>query len=909
MCFARRVETIGAAVLQYAKQGSWFGRCVDSIGAAALKCAKGVGAVGRWLQSIGASVSNSIGVALRRSSERLRLPIFQRPSNSMVQRLRAWSNSIDVKALCLNMKTWIINAVVQKLRVWSQSLDVKALCRSMQSWLAKTYADACSYRDWSYEVVGIYSNQKDDIAVSSFLPVFEGWRLKKKIEQIENIVSDPKKSDLLIKDSSSSENPVNNDTNNKERGSTQEEIKILHRSIKREVFGRDKERDEICNMLRKESGPCGSKPYRVIGIHGITGSGKSTLAQYVCDHEKKAQDEHFDLIMFSHVSMTFSVDKIFLDMLEQITHDRPSDTVGLESLQKMLKIKLKGKRFLLVLDDLWVINNENQDGLDVLLDALNAGKSGSKILVTAQREDAAATLGCLQAQISIPDLDDKDYLSLFMDHARPGADNDDGEYRWIGRKIANKLRRSPIAAVTVGKQLRSNPRIDFWKATANNDVLNETMGALWWSYQQLGPDIRQCFAYCSTFPRGYKFERDQLVRIWIAQGFVNTRSDAKEELEDVGERYFDELLTFSFLQLRRRIIGTDNFTIHDLLHELAERVATCDFHRIDLDWSPKDIPQGVRHVFIETKNVAEIAENYLNLRYLRTLIIEEHFTDTDRNHDLQKVFESLFMRMMKLRVLIIKLNHNRKGSWSVPASIDQMKHLRYFGYHENEQWPLILPSTFSKLYHMQTIKVGPSYYDVSCPEDMSNLIHLRHISAPLIFPNVGRLTSLQTLPRFRVREERGYELKQLKHLNKLRGTLSIQCSRNVRSKEEALEAHLTQKKRLTKLELWFDFCEDRDPDIIAEIFEGLCPPEDLQELAISLYNCSLRYPSWMLSPQHPDAPKRLQKLVLEQCSRLASIPEDSVLFKGLLELRIEYCLSSRKHGAPRVAPDFDYSVP
>ncbi|CAO2145107.1 unnamed protein product [Urochloa humidicola] len=848
------LSTAGACITRCKE--SWFLTRIETIlRAAVLQCTKRLS----WLWST---------LYRSRSGEQEQIPISQRPSNSVVQRLCVWSQSIDIKTLCLFMKRWII----------------------------KTHAGACFYRDWSFEVVGIKSNHKGDIAADSFLPVIEGRHLKKRIEHIENIVNDLKKSHLLNKDSSSSENPVN-DTNNKESGSTQEEIDDLHRGIKREVFGRDTERDKICNMLREGSEAYGSKPYCVIGIHGITGSGKSTLAQYVCDHEKKAKDEHFDLIMFSRVSMTFNVDKIFLDMLEQIMHGRPSDTVGLKSLQKMLKMKLKEKRFLLVLDDLWVYN-ENQEGqkMDILLDALKAGKSGSKILVTAQREDAAATLGCVQDQISIPDLDGKDYLLLFMHHARPGAVNDDGKYSRIGRKIANKLGRSPIAAVTVGKQLQRNRRISFWGSTANDDVLNKTMGALWWSYLQLGADIRRCFAYCSTFPKGYWLNQYQLVCIWIAQGFVNTRSDATEELEDVGERYFDELLTFSFLQVQGTILGTktEAFTIHDLLHELAERVAGCDFHRIDLDWSPKDIPQVVRHVFIETKNVAEIAENYLVLGNLRTLIIKEHWTATDRNHDLEKVFESLFMRMTKLRVLIVKLNHETKGWLSVPASIDQMKHLRYFDFNHTFGH-LILPSTLSKLYHMQTIVVPEYLHEVFCPKDMSYLIHLRHISSSLIFPNVGSLTSLQMLPPFRVRKERGYELKQLKHLNKLRGTLWILDLGNVGSKEEALEARLTQKKRLTKLSLDFSDCSSRDQDIVAEVFEGLCPPEELQELAISHYNCpswnncSLRYPSWMLSRQHPDAPKRLQTLALSWCSRLASIPEDSVLFKGLLELRIQAC--------------------
>ena len=64
---------------------------------------------------------------------------------------------------------------------------------------------------------------------------------------------------------------------------------------------------------------------------------------------------------------------------------------------------------MLVLDDVWV-SDENQREWDVLLDALNAGRCGSRVLVTAQTKGAAAALGA-QEQISIPDLGEE-YLSL-----------------------------------------------------------------------------------------------------------------------------------------------------------------------------------------------------------------------------------------------------------------------------------------------------------------------------------------------------------------------------------------------------------------------------------------------------------------------------------------------------------------
>jgi hypothetical protein len=338
----------------------------------------------------------------------------------------------------------------------------------------------------------------------------------------------------------------------------------------------------------------------VIGIYGITGSGQSTLAQYVCDHEKDIG--HFDPIMFIHVGKTFSVGDIFHDMLEQITQSKPSKDKDLKSLKRELEEKLKNKCFLLVLDDLWV-NGDNMKERRILLDVLAGGQRGSRILVTAQKKDAAAALGAHEKmQIPIPDLEEEQYLSMFMHYAlelSQVTSTDYERYEAIGRKVTEKLRRSPIAARTVAARLHSNNSIDFWETTAKLDVLNETMGALWWSYQQLGVDIRRCFAYCSTFPRGYELHRDNLVRIWIAQGFVNTRSNATEELEDVGRRYFDELLTFLFLQAERK----DSFMIfiiHDLLHELAERVSGSEFYRVGLNGIPKHIPRGVHHLFIKT---------------------------------------------------------------------------------------------------------------------------------------------------------------------------------------------------------------------------------------------------------------------------------------------------------------------
>jgi hypothetical protein len=96
----------------------------------------------------------------------------------------------------------------------------------------------------------------------------------------------------------------------------------------------------------------------------------------------------------------------------------------------------------LVLDDLWV-NDENHQDLEEILSPFNVGKRGSRILVTARNKEAALGANNL---ISISDLGKEQYFSMFMHYALDSTIFDDRKYIPVGRKIAKKLHRSPIAS-------------------------------------------------------------------------------------------------------------------------------------------------------------------------------------------------------------------------------------------------------------------------------------------------------------------------------------------------------------------------------------------------------------------------------------------------------------------------------
>ncbi|XP_006663666.2 putative disease resistance protein RGA1 [Oryza brachyantha] len=767
-------------------------------------------------------------------------------------------------------------------RAPSVSLEFSSCCQSVLIWSTNWFQVARDYRDyWSYEVVGITGYyQEDGVAVDSFLPSIARWKLGRRIEKLENTVADVEKSPLL---------------NQKSSGTWNDIVNMNRRSITssstRKVFGRDMERDTIRSMLREgpddsAASSSSSKCYSVICIYGIAGSGKTTLAQYVCDHEKEDKDRYFDTIMLIYISKAYRLEDIFRDMLDEITRNRHSEITDCKGLEAKLVENLRGKRFLLVLDDLWV-HDENHEKL---LSPLNAGKAGSRILVTTQSKEAALGSNRL---IAISDLEEEQYFSMFMHYALDSTVFDDREFIPIGRKIANKLNRSPIAAVTVAGQLWRNPDIRFWQTTANLDVLNKTKGALWWSYNQLVVDVRRCFQYCSIFPRRHEMERDNLVRMWVAQGFVKDNDGHKEDVEDVGQDYFHDLYSCSFLQLKRKVTSDissgEYFTVHDMFHELAVTIAGSDCVRIDRGIVTEHLPKHVRHLCIECYSGAEFPEQILKLANLRTLIMCNSVGGMSKDD-----FERVLTRLRKLRVVHLDL----QDLSTVPACIGELKHLRYIGISPSLFNDITLPAEFTKLYHLHEFWFSPSIdLHFTSPARMGNLINLRymHTWKGLDIPDIGRLTLLRNLFRFTVRKDKGYEITQLEHLNSLSFRLFIDHLENITSREEAALARLADKAHLKDLTLRWGGDDEHsttpratDPELEAEVLQELRPPSGITSLCIRDYS-GARYPSWLSGEDDQGDLPALKYLMFWGCNGSSVPPMFGERFSLLYQLSVAGC--------------------
>nr|AHB79191.1 CC-NBS-LRR disease resistance protein [Cicer arietinum] len=178
------------------------------------------------------------------------------------------------------------------------------------------------------------------------------------------------------------------------------------------------------------------------------GVGKTTLAQAVYNHENIKQK--FDVQAWVCVYDDFDVLKVTKAIAEEVRS--ACNTNNLNILQQDLKDKLSGKKFLIVLDDVWT---EDYDSWNSLIKPLRCGAKGSKILVTTRIQKVVSMVQTFQAY-SLEQLSDEDCWSVFANHTclsqEKSTQNMDLEK--IGKEIVRKCKGLPLAAQSLGGLLR-----------------------------------------------------------------------------------------------------------------------------------------------------------------------------------------------------------------------------------------------------------------------------------------------------------------------------------------------------------------------------------------------------------------------------------------------------------------------
>jgi hypothetical protein len=338
--------------------------------------------------------------------------------------------------------------------------------------------------------------------------------------------------------------------------------------IEPHVYGRDKDKEALLELLRSEK--CRDAQLSVIPILGMGGIGKTTLAQFLFNDEEV--QSLFDPKVWACVSEDFDVDRVTKTILQSLTSEN-CDGKDRNWLQVKLQENLKGKKFLVVLDDLW---NEKYHDWTILRAPFLAGAPGSTIIITTRNGGVSSTAGTVPAY-HLQVLPNDACLSLFTQHALGANDfSAHPNLQDIGEEIVKRCNGLPLAAKTLGGLLRTKHDPDEWKDVLESKIWNipeeksEIIPALMLSYHHLPSHLKRCFGYCSILPKDYEFEEQQLVLLWMAEGLIQPRKGDKQ-LEDLGSQYFRDLLSRSFFQ--QSSTEKSRFVMHDLINDLAQWVA------------------------------------------------------------------------------------------------------------------------------------------------------------------------------------------------------------------------------------------------------------------------------------------------------------------------------------------------
>jgi hypothetical protein len=496
--------------------------------------------------------------------------------------------------------------------------------------------------------------------------------------------------------------------------------------------------------------------------------------------------------------------------------------VDKKKIEDMLAFMLGGKRFLLVLDDVWSDQvHEN------FLKAYLPVQHGSRILMTTQDKSVAGQLGSAVCIVPVKELLYPDCWSL-LSRIVCLDDKECEILKELGIKIIQRCRRLPLAIKVIGGVLRTkDPTREEWlmvsdhngwstgSGIAFDDGMKDTEGPIHVAYCDLPPHLQQCFHYCLHLPEGFIISKHIITQLWISEGFIEEEQDGCSP-EDTAAEYYKELVLRNLLQ--PEICSPD-----------TTRSSNNGYVRSVLQPFTKDLWIGK---FRSSHDRRETRACF------RTVILY-------KNPWGDRVLDHMAKNIKYLRVLDLSGTEVRH----IPGSLEPLLHLRFLNLSHTEI--MELPESIEILRNLQFLVLQCCYRLHSLPYGIGKLQNLRTLdlegSEPhLLLPRLASLQQLTTLLGFTVnskeateKDTRRWPLEDLKFLNSLRNLQIMKIDR-IQKHQSVQKAALSRKSQLAHLELcgstWkVHEVEETEATRLNDVLSSLRPPLCLESLKILRY--------------------------------------------------------------------------
>ncbi|XP_057772592.1 putative late blight resistance protein homolog R1B-16 [Salvia miltiorrhiza] len=496
---------------------------------------------------------------------------------------------------------------------------------------------------------------------------------------------------------------------------------------------------------------------QIISIVGMGGAGKTTLTTNA--FKNSLIEQHFDIRAWATVSQEYSARDILSQLLSHLGHSRDENDSELgEQLYKMLL----GKRYLIVLDDMWSIN-----AWDEIRFSLPDNGTRSRVVITTRLSNLASHVG--SSSFVLKTLDKDESWKLFCEKAF-GEDDCPPELLEIGKEIVEQCQGLPLSIVVIGGYLsKSSSSKEQWQHIANDiyTILcsgkdDQCLTILSLSYSHLPVYLKPCFLYMGTFPEDEEISVGEVIRLWVAEGFL--KPNRVQTLEEIGESYLKDLVDRNLILVHS---WGDNgnilrFKIHDLVRELCLKEAEkekflCVLKLLDNE-TPRSINRDQRRLVIHGGTLDEEfckSSHFDALKsapLVRSLICDAHA------HSLPLEF-----RLLKIQAEVSEFPnacdvYYLKGRFSQQLNLRYLHHNIYFrGSHL--LFPYVnLHSSISLVWNLQTLILGGNFQQMMAPPEIWEMPQLRHL--------FGNLIRLPDPPRSN-RQRHGLVLQNLQTLLKV----------------------------------------------------------------------------------------------------------------------------------------------
>ncbi|TVU24904.1 hypothetical protein EJB05_27369, partial [Eragrostis curvula] len=358
-------------------------------------------------------------------------------------------------------------------------------------------------------------------------------------------------------------------------------------------------------------------------------------------------------------------------------------------------------------DDLWDVQTWN-----TISRAFPENENGSRIIVTTRVEDVASW-ACPHHHDCIyrmNPLDSQDSRTLFFNRIYGCEDNCPVQFEKVSAEILKKCRGLPLAIVTIAGLLANQPAtLKEWEKTLHSltmpvgthPTLEGMRKILNLSYKNLPPHLRTCLLYLGIYPEDYEIKRDDLIRQWVAEGFVCNLHG--QELNDVAKSYFNELINRNLILPESTDCGEVlSCRVHDMMLDLIwHRCKDDNFVTVLCNSKDMETHQDnkARRLYLNCSN-ADLVDGRVSGTILSSMSQVRSFAAYGESKCVPPLV--LFKYLWVLILDIFSYEMECKVDLTAISQLFQLKYLKIAG---NYIVDVMLPSKIQGLMHLETLDI------------------------------------------------------------------------------------------------------------------------------------------------------------------------------------------------------------